>query len=230
MGERRSEKRVDRFWQLLAEHFKSESGNVFGFADLEEYAVLIPLVEHDGEPHLLFEVRAHTLRRQPGEVSFPGGKVDPADPSPAEAAVRETHEELGIPPQSIDLWSKLGLLVPPYQIAVHVYVGKIADLRPLRPNPAEVAEVFCVPLVWLLHHRPQVYDVAVGVHPGEDFPYERIPGGRGYPFRRRTVPELFYLYEGHVIWGMTARILQQFLRTVQKMDNLEGLTNDRRRV
>ena len=58
------------------------------------YAVLIPLVQVDGEWHVLFEVRSLTMRKQPGDISFPGGRIDPTDASPMEAAIRETHEEL----------------------------------------------------------------------------------------------------------------------------------------
>ena len=62
----------------------------------KEYAVLVPLVERAGEACLIFEVRAETLGRQPGEVCFPGGHMEPEE-EPAGCALRETEEELGIP-------------------------------------------------------------------------------------------------------------------------------------
>ncbi|NEU34154.1 CoA pyrophosphatase, partial [bacterium LRH843] len=59
-----------------------------------QFAVLVPLVQKQDELHVLFEVRAHHLRRQPGEICFPGGKIEPNDSTPQDAAVRETTEEL----------------------------------------------------------------------------------------------------------------------------------------
>ncbi|QZA32749.1 CoA pyrophosphatase [Hydrogenibacillus sp. N12] len=197
---------------------REEGGErLYGFAELEPYAVFLPVVERDGEAHLLFEVRARTLRRQPGEVSFPGGRVEPDDASPAETALREAAEELGLSRERLSLWSKLGILLPPYQAAVHAYVGEIPASEAIRPNPAEVDHVFTVPVGWFLVHPPEVYEATLTLLPGDDFPFERIPGGRSYPFRRRTIPELFYLTDRHVIWGLTARLVHIFLQLVQKM-------------
>ena len=64
-------------------------------------AVLIPLVQVDGEWHILFEVRSFTMRKQPGDISFPGGRIDSTDPSPLAAALRETYEELGVDPKTV---------------------------------------------------------------------------------------------------------------------------------
>ena len=67
------------------------------------FAVLIPLVQVNDEWHVLFEVRSLTMRKQPGDISFPGGRIDPTDASPMEAAIRETHEELGVDPTCIQV-------------------------------------------------------------------------------------------------------------------------------
>lgn len=207
---------MDDSLETLKAQLKHQRGEIFGFVDLEPYAVLVPLIETQEGVALLFEVRAKTLRRQPGEISFPGGKIEPSDPSPVFAAVRETAEEFGIEREHIEIWSKLGILVPPYQIAVHVYIGNIQQNVTFQPNPSEVEAVFTVPLSHLLLHPPEVYAMRVGLVPEDDFPYEHITGGRAYPFRQRVVPEYFYFYQGHVIWGMTARIVNQFLRLLQK--------------
>ena len=66
-------------------------------------AVLIPFVQVDGEWHILFEVRSLTMRKQPGDISFPGGRIDPTDASPMAAAIRETSEELGVEPETIKI-------------------------------------------------------------------------------------------------------------------------------
>ena len=74
----------------------------------QSYAVLLPLIEVNGELHILYEVRASHIS-QPGDVAFPGGKIEPGETS-AEAALRETEEELGIPANNIQLlgeWTKL---------------------------------------------------------------------------------------------------------------------------
>ena len=65
------------------------------------FAVLIPLVQVNGEWHVLFELRSLTMRKQPGDISFPGGRNDPSDATPVDAAIRETHEELGVNPSNI---------------------------------------------------------------------------------------------------------------------------------
>ena len=72
--------------------------------------MLVPLVERAGEPHLLFEVRADTMRRQPGEVCFPGGRVE-AGETAEQCVLRETEEELAIPPAAVELIAPLDYLV-----------------------------------------------------------------------------------------------------------------------
>ena len=74
----------------------------------QQYAVLVPLVEGPEGPSLLFEVRASTLAHQPGEVCFPGGRVEPGE-SPKDCALRETFEELAIPPGEVELIAPLDL-------------------------------------------------------------------------------------------------------------------------
>ena len=86
-------------------------------------AVLIPLVEKEGEWHVLFEVRALTMRKQPGDLSFPGGKIDETDASPLAAALRETHEELGVDQQSIQILGKLSPYVVSPAFVVYPFIG-----------------------------------------------------------------------------------------------------------
>lgn len=195
---------------------RSFPGEVYGFAELIQYAILLPIVEVDGELSVLFEVRSRELRRQPGEICFPGGKVDPEDPDERFCAVRETSEELGIEQPQIEVIGGLGVLVPPVQIAIHTFVGYIRDLQAIQVNEAEVAEVFTVPLQYLLNQEPKAYELQLGLTPVEDFPFELIPGGKGYKFRERRIPEYFYFYQDRIIWGLTARILKQFLDKLKK--------------
>jgi 8-oxo-dGTP pyrophosphatase MutT (NUDIX family) len=173
-------------------------------------AVAVPLVEKDGDLHLLFEVRSRHLKRQPGEICFPGGRLEPDDRDPSAAAVRETCEELGLPPERVRVLGALDILVNPWRSIIYPFVCHIAS-GPIRINEEEVEEVFVVPLEYLRNHPPKIHHVHLDVRPEETFPFHLIPGGRQYRWSRGRAPEYFYTYEGYVIWGLTARILKHFL-------------------
>ena len=82
-------------------------------------------------------------------------------------------------------------------------------------SPAEVGEVFRVPLEFFLHTEPKCYVTRARVEPGEDFPYELICGGRDYNWRSRKEKVCFYQYEGHVIWGLTAKMMRAFTEVIR---------------
>ncbi|MGQ9557584.1 MAG: NUDIX hydrolase [Desulfurispora sp.] len=181
--------------------------------DEEQYyhaAVLLPLLRYDsGEPAVLFEVRAAELNRQPGEVCFPGGRLEPGEP-PHLAARRETCEELGIAPEQVEILGELGRLVIPYGILLHPYVGIIhtADLRPARQ---EVAEVFTVPLQHLAENPPGISRFEVATRYAADFPFHRIPSTYGTGWQKRAAfPMYYFTYRDYFIWGFTAKILFHF--------------------
>lgn len=159
---------------------------------LRSAAVLLPLVPHEHEDHILFTVRTQTLRKHKGQIAFPGGKQDPEDESLADTALRETHEEIGISPQAIDI---LGAL-PPFPthtgFYIYPYVGRLPWPVQLKPEPAEIDEVFQVPLSHLL--QPDVY---------------RLEQRR---FEQVDYPVHYYQYQHHTIWGITAHILHDFLQ------------------
>ncbi|MDI3328669.1 MAG: CoA pyrophosphatase [Alicyclobacillaceae bacterium] len=183
---------------------------VLGRENMVQAAVAVPLAECDGKLHVLFEVRAKHLHRQPGEICFPGGRLEPGDRHPADAAVRETCEELGLSPGDVQLLGPLDVLVNPWRTVIYPFVCQVDPSR-IRINPEEVDEVFYVPLDDLWNSRPEVYHVHLRVEPEESFPFERIPGGRGYRWSRGTAPEYFFTHKGYVIWGLTGRILKHFL-------------------
>ncbi len=195
----------------LMQSIKQIEAGVFGFAELIKYAVFIPIVEVEGKPSILFEVRSHQMRRQPGEICFPGGKVDADDENEMVAAVRETSEELGIPMSDIEVTASLGVLVPPVQTGIYPFIGRIKSMDAIQPNKAEVEYVFTVPLEYLLQLEPEAHELKLGIVPTDAFPFHLIPGGKEYKFRKRTIPEYFYTYQNHIIWGLTARILKEFL-------------------
>ena len=171
-------------------------------------AVLIPLIEKEGELCILFEVRQAGIR-QGGEICFPGGMIE-AHETAEEAAVRETAEELLIPEENIEVIAPMHMIGGPGGAELssclgilHGYTGTFSR--------REVDHVFTVPLDWFAAHAPRICDGAMAVDLAEDFPYELIPGGRDYPWHR--IPRRFYFYEseGGVIWGITAELLYHAL-------------------
>lgn len=178
-------------------------------------AVLIPLVEKDGEWHVLFEVRALTMRKQPGDISFPGGKIDEMDASPLAAALRETYEELGVDPATVEILGNLSPFVTSPSFVVYPFIGIIEEQQLHTFNKDEVAEVFTVPLKWLLTHEPYMHYVEVRPKPSADFPYNKIANGENYAWRASRMEEWFYEYENYTIWGLTARLLKYFIEKVK---------------
>ncbi|MDO4539697.1 MAG: CoA pyrophosphatase [Syntrophomonadaceae bacterium] len=201
--------------RLRDEKLKKRHPGVIGEEIFFKTAVLLPLVHNEaGELCVLLEKRALTLRRQAGEICFPGGHIDAGDKNPQEAAIRECCEELGLAPQDIEYLFPLDLLITPFNLKLHPYVGYIYDLHKVVPSPAEVDRILLVPLQWLLTHPPLQHYVPVNMHPGEDYPYHLIPGGRDYPWFPGRYPHLFYEWEDEIIWGLTARVLHNFLQLI----------------
>ncbi|WP_203333407.1 NUDIX hydrolase [Planococcus beigongshangi] len=180
-----------------------------------KFAILLPLIEKDGEIHILFEVRSHQLRNQPGDICFPGGRIDKGDHSEERAAIRETTEELGIAEHQISDIFPLDYIVSPFGMIVYSFAGIIDPDVEFQPNPPEVDSLFTVPLSFFLENDPKVYRINFDIQPEESFPYDLIAGGENYNWRTRQVDELFYVYEGKVIWGLTAKILTHFLEIIR---------------
>ena len=114
------------------------AGHMPGIQDVkQQYAVLVPLVDGPEGPSLLFEVRASTLAHQPGEVCFPGGRVEPGE-SPKDCALRETFEELAIPPGEVELIAPLDRLVQQGKFVMHPFLGIVspAGMAAMTPSPA----------------------------------------------------------------------------------------------
>ena len=176
-----------------------------------EYAVLCPLVEQPDGLRLLFEVRSAAVR-QAGETCFPGGRMEPGE-SPAACALRETEEELSIPRAEIRLLGQGDFICNQRGFLLRPLPGLVspAGLAALRPAPAEVAEVFTVPVEFFRATLPQpcAYDLIPRVP--ESFPYEAVGIPRDYPWNRGKVEVPVWLYEGHAIWGMTARIVRDLV-------------------
>lgn len=178
------------------------------------FSVMIPLIKRDREIHLLFEKRAFTLRNQPGEISFPGGRIEKGE-SPREAAVRETAEELLISEREIEIYSEGDFVVNPYAAIIYTFVGEIKkDFDKISPSEDEVEKVFTVPLSYFLKTKPKSYKINLRVERNKEFPYHLIPNGVNYKFKRGREEVLFYEYEDEIIWGFTAKMARRFVENL----------------
>jgi 8-oxo-dGTP pyrophosphatase MutT (NUDIX family) len=160
---------------------------------LARAAVLLPLYEHGGDLHVLFTRRSELVEHHKGQISFPGGAWDSADPDLKYTAVRETWEEIGVDAAHIDVLGQLDEMITVSNFLVRPFVGHITEPGPypFSHSEIEVAEILEVPLD---HLRDELNVVA------ED----RI-------YQGRTVTMYSYRWRDHLIWGATARILRQFL-------------------
>ncbi|KND02748.1 uncharacterized protein SPPG_01831 [Spizellomyces punctatus DAOM BR117] len=160
-------------------------------------AILIPLCTAHGKPSILFTMRSSKLRRHGGEVSFPGGAVDPGDKDVIATALRETHEEILIPPDHVTVLGQFhplpdrthSILIHPILSHIHTPHSLVPESMPF--NPTEVEEVFCVSLEELLGMQTET---------------EHLRGGKRL-VRNWNVGE-------KRIWGLTAWVLEAVLRVV----------------
>ncbi|MFP5076737.1 CoA pyrophosphatase [Rhizobium sp. YIM 134829] len=155
---------------------------------LRDAAVLVPVIDEGPDARVIFTQRTTTLRKHSGQIAFPGGAMDPGDETPERAALREAEEEIGLRP---DLVSTVGRL--PHYMALSGFriTPVLGIVRPgfaLTLNPDEVAEVFEVPLSFLMN--PANHGRGSGVWKGAERHYYAMP------------------YEGRRIWGITAGIVR----------------------
>ena len=174
-------------------HFNGHVPGLLGAGSA--YAVLVPLVRRRGAAHLLFEVRADTLNRQPGEVCFPGGRIE-AGETPTTCALREMEEELSIPPDAVHLLAELDFLYHQSGTLIHPILAEVdaGALRHMRVNTAEVKDTFLVPFSFFLKHKPILYSYDLEPHIPEDFPYHLLGYETGYPWQAGKMDVPIYLY------------------------------------
>ncbi|MCR5482746.1 MAG: CoA pyrophosphatase [Clostridia bacterium] len=194
--------------------FRERTPKVIGMK--KSFSVLVPLVEKDGRPHLLYEVRAKNLDRQPGEVCFPGGEIEEGE-TPLQAAVRETVEELGISEDETEVICELDAIHNYTNFSMYCFLGRIAyeSVKNAKPNAAEVEELFLVPLEEILEAEPYIYKLSL-VPKTDDFPNDIIGFPDGYPWRKGTSDVPIYRGFEHVIWGLTGRITRNFLEIIKQ--------------
>lgn len=181
-------------------------------------AVTLPLVQRDGELSILFEVRSQRLNWQPGEICLPGGRIESGDDSPQAAAVRETSEELGIGINEIQVVGPLDYIVSPIGVTLYPFVAILQKDAAIKPNHSEVAEVFSVPLKFLLTAEPLTAQMELATRPMANFPFDLLPQGYSTEWKRRkTYKVFFYSYGSYVIWGLTAQVVRNFLTVYRKI-------------
>lgn len=173
-------------------------------------AVLLPLLEVNGALHLLFEVRAGSLRSQPGEICFPGGAIERGETA-KEAAVRETAEELLLEKAQIEIIAPLDKLAVPANLTIYPFLGRLRQYKDTCSKD-EVERIFTVPLTWFLEREPEIYHTRIVTVPEADFPFEYVPDGEHYRWRQGQYDVLFYTYGEFVIWGMTAKLIHSFVK------------------
>ena len=179
------------------------------------YAVLCPLVETEEGLSLLYEVRAAALRRQPGEVCFPGGKVE-EDESVTDCALRETEEELSIPAAEVSLLGTPDFICNQMGFLLRPVLGLVspAGFAALRPSPAEVAEAFTAPLSFFAETAPEPWRYELVPQVPEDFPYESVGIPRDYAWNHGWVDVPVWYWQGHAVWGMTARLVRDLIKSL----------------
>ncbi len=174
----------------------------------KEYAVLVPLIEKDGEASLLLEVRSKDIR-QPGDVCFPGGRVEEGE-SFQETALRETEEEIGISASDIEVYGPFDAMLEVNRIRMHTTVGRLPeDWKDKISTDSEVAEIFTVPLRFFKENEPDYYRGRI-IQDTEGFPYEKHGIDPNYKWRDAWQDLYFWHWEGHTIWGLTAAIIKWF--------------------
>ena len=177
-------------------------------------AVLIPLVQIDQEWHVVFEVRAHTMRQQPGEISFPGGRLEKGE-TPVEAAVRETCEELEISADKIEVVGKLRPLATPHRQLIYPFVGILSEV-PSVEGTDEVDHLFTVPISTLLMIDPFHGEMEWTMSPDQNIPLDRLANAKAYKKRVIKMEEPFYEHEDYIIWGLTGKFLTQFIKRIKE--------------
>lgn len=192
----------ERFARL--QHWEPEipgDGRAFAGREAAHAAVLVPLVERTQGLHVLLTRRTDHLRDHAGQISFPGGRAEPADVGPADTALREAQEEVGLPRERIRVIGHMPVYTTVTRFEVTPVVALVRPPFDLALDDFEVAEAFEVPLAYLMnpaHHRRHVVQLEDGARQFLSMPWTGV-GADG------VVREYF-------IWGATAAMLRNLYR------------------
>ena len=158
-----------------------------GGRTMTQAAVLIPLIDRADGMTVLLTQRTDHLTSHAGQISFPGGRMETRDGSPEDTALRETEEEIGLPRIHVELVGRLNVRETGTGYRVVPVVGLIDPPFPLAADPSEVAEIFEVPMAFVLD--PANHRFETRVHGGVERQFYVLP------------------YRDYYIWGLTARLL-----------------------
>ena len=161
---------------------------------LQPAGIMVIVYKKDGVHCMLLNKRSRHVYRHKGEIAFPGGRVDPSDRSLLDTALRETHEEMGILPEDIRVLGALDDVATSTGFVISPYVGTIQYPYPWAPSEREVAEVLEIPLPALSDKGCRRDEV-------------RLVNGK-------LTASPGYAYNGHVIWGATALVIQRFFEVL----------------
>ena len=162
--------------------------------NLKIAAVLVPIFPKEGAWHVLLTRRTQKVEHHKGEISFPGGHRDPEDADLVCTALREAEEEVGLPPAEVRVLGRLDDISTITGFRIRPFVGVIPHPFAARPAPAEIAEIFTLPLARFLA-------------PDNFIRREFKRDGRPYPV-------YYFDIDGYNVWGATAKIMVQFLTLV----------------
>jgi len=159
-------------------------------------AVLVPLIDRGGGMTVLLTQRTSHLNSHAGQISFPGGKTEDDDSSPEETALRESKEEIGLPLDQVEILGRLGQRTTGSGFQVTPVVGLISGSVRFVANPSEVAEIFEMPLSFVIDSANHKIETRL------------IEG----------LERKFYVlpYNGYYIWGLTARLLVALGNTLKQ--------------
>jgi len=155
---------------------------------LKPAAVIAPVLMHDGPPRILLTERASHLAKHAGQIAFPGGRIEPDDAGPADAALREMEEEVGIAPVHVEIIGRFDLYETVTGYCVTPFVGLVRPGYTLRPDPSEVADVFETPVDFLMN--PDNHERHSRVWQGRERHFYAMPWKQRY------------------IWGATAGMIK----------------------
>lgn len=159
-------------------------------------SVLIPLFSKDGRLNVILTRRTNRVEHHKGQISFPGGAVDEADGSFEETALREAHEEIGLLKRDVEVLGRIDdVLTVVSNFIIHPFVGKVPWPYDFQINTLEVESLLFIPLhVFTDEKAGHIKDFVVV----DNFPYHGTN----------------YQYEGNIIWGATARIMENFIKII----------------
>lgn len=184
--------------------------------DYKDYAVTVPFFTYGGNLCTLVEKRTARLKHHSGEICFPGGAVEPNE-TYVECAMRETNEEIGITYENMKIIGEGDIFrsYASYNIYPFLCEFRNFEMENLKLSPHEVENVIILPWSFFFDHEPYVARVKSAID-DECFPYDKFPNLRGYKWRKGEWKVPVYEWNEELIWGVTARIIHNVVKTLQR--------------